>query len=687
MTQLVRVRRHHSGLVRGAVALAAWLLAGLTPGAAVAAPAKTGAALAEWWDARARGDDRAARQALLQAGAQQSGARVLVQVHRAGSDPQRPGRAQWSGADVAALQQALGNRLRVQTVGLDLLDAEVEVTALPALVQLPLVGFVQFPWRGHPLVGPTRSEGAALLDSEARTCRSAAGAGQTIAVLDAGFEGLSASMQSGELPDVIEPPQEVGGSHGTMCAEVVADVAPAARIWPVQAPTFAGLQSLVKHITTGNARSVDVVSHSVAWFGMSFGRDLGQACQATAQVLAAGVAWVNASGNNGGGKFFQAEWSDPDGDGDADLPDGSDRLQFRQYWGPLQLVLDYDDYEARTVNLDARILRQEPDGSWKEVGKSSWKPGKYVAPMEQIAADDLDDGVYALQVVAKTPVPKGMRWRVVKLSDGQGDFSVWSEHGSVYDPGNCAGVLTVGAAAHHTWQTSPTLESYSSFGPLVDGRSKPELIAPTGVATSQGAFYGTSAACPHAAGAVAVVAAATGLGPIDAAALLVQAASPTTAVVPDERWGAGLLRLSPAAVGASCTTPGASTLACTTACGSSGTASCGPTCALQDCVPPAEQCNGVDDDCDNLTDEGCSIPAEDIAAAEVDASAADTSEAPLQGREGTVSGGCAASRGSGSAWSAVALLGLVLAAWRSRRQGRTAFVGGRSAATPLQPNL
>ncbi|MFO0713573.1 MAG: putative metal-binding motif-containing protein [Sandaracinus sp.] len=49
---------------------------------------------------------------------------------------------------------------------------------------------------------------------------------------------------------------------------------------------------------------------------------------------------------------------------------------------------------------------------------------------------------------------------------------------------------------------------------------------------------------------------------------------------------------------------GAST-ACMTACGSTGSRMCLPGCALDaTCVPPAETCNGVDDDCDASCDDG-----------------------------------------------------------------------------------
>jgi hypothetical protein len=44
-------------------------------------------------------------------------------------------------------------------------------------------------------------------------------------------------------------------------------------------------------------------------------------------------------------------------------------------------------------------------------------------------------------------------------------------------------------------------------------------------------------------------------------------------------------------------------VACETACGTTGTATCLPGCELGGCEPPAETCNLVDDDCDDLVDE------------------------------------------------------------------------------------
>ena len=47
-----------------------------------------------------------------------------------------------------------------------------------------------------------------------------------------------------------------------------------------------------------------------------------------------------------------------------------------------------------------------------------------------------------------------------------------------------------------------------------------------------------------------------------------------------------------------------SSSACATSCGSTGTRACLPDCSLDSCAPPAEVCNGVDDDCDTTCDDG-----------------------------------------------------------------------------------
>lgn len=58
--------------------------------------------------------------------------------------------------------------------------------------------------------------------------------------------------------------------------------------------------------------------------------------------------------------------------------------------------------------------------------------------------------------------------------------------------------------------------------------------------------------------------------------------------------------------GCSTTCSPGSSRSCTTSCGSTGTQTCSSDgCSWGICVPPAESCNGLDDDCDGDVDEGC----------------------------------------------------------------------------------
>ena len=521
--------------------------------------------------------------------------RWRIQLHLADGYPA-------SELDATAVQRCGG---AVAVLGRDLADVWLPLGQVEALLKAePRIAFAQLPLRPVLLNGPKMSEGATLLRTQPVQCLAADGTGTTVAVLDSGFEGLDKSVLTGEVSKLVGTIPAGGGTHGTMCAEVVADVAPGSAILPLRADSMADLQALAKEVgEQGNPRHISVVSHSAIWLGQSFGRHQGKACEATDLVRSAGVAWVNASGNSGNGEFYRFPFVDLDGDGLHEFQPGQEKLLFQQAgWGKLQVTLDWDDYTERKVNLDFELYRQESSG-WVAVITSKMVAGKYVPPMEQLHIADPDGGTYAVQVRAKSAVPKGMKLRIVSMGAGTGAFSVWHKNGNVYDPASCDGVLTVGALAASVYTKGP-LEGYSSYGPTVDGRKKPEVVAPTQVSTSVGFFAGTSAACPHVAGAIAVWAAATGKAPEDVAHLMRTHALPMGEAVPDEAYGWGRITLPPAELGWDCSPtelPGTQT--CATSCGSVGSRTCGATCRFSDCAAPTELCNSLDDDCDGQTDE------------------------------------------------------------------------------------
>ena len=75
--------------------------------------------------------------------------------------------------------------------------------------------------------------------------------------------------------------------------------------------------------------------------------------------------------------------------------------------------------------------------------------------------------------------------------------------GSVSDPASSPAALAVGA---YDVDNPRPIEPFSSDGPTIDGRLKPDIAAPDGVMNDVfNPFFGTSASAPHVAGAAALV--------------------------------------------------------------------------------------------------------------------------------------------------------------------------------------
>ncbi|MEY3013965.1 MAG: hypothetical protein RIT45_2700 [Pseudomonadota bacterium] len=668
----------------GALALA-------LPAFAAAATARPAAPAADWrarvterlvrlYEAERRGDaDLYARIVRNGEATFDAGGRLLVQLDLA------------AGVPPAAIRDDELARVgaRASTRAVTVMDVDVALADLPALVRAlgDRLQVARLPYRPTPLAGPTTSQGAAQVAPPASlACTGNDGSGVTVVVLDAGFEKWDAGVASGELPKTLGTVANVGGTHGTMCGEVIADVAPGATLMPVNGSTFAVVQKLVAQIVDGTI-DARVVSHSVIWFGMSFGRHEGPVCALTDKARQAGVAWVNAAGNSGGGNFWTGVWTDTDKDGHQDFGPASasgdkNLLRFRQYGGQIKLALDWDDYTLRETNLDLHLYR-ETDKGLEFVSSSVQQNGVFVAPFEQVVVNSAKSGIYVAVVTGKKTRP-GLRLRLVNLGGGSQSFSVWHGAGNVYDPASCDGVLTVGAVPTGQWAKG-TLASYSSHGPLVDGRNKPEVVAPTSVATSVGNFGGTSAACPHAAGAVALALAMTEDSAPEVAARIIAGADPIALAVPHPMSGYGRVQLDAELGGSQCEAE-AQGASCTTSCGSAGTRDCSATCRWLACVPPTETCNGVDDDCDGDTDEGCpvspdagvtddaaGVDAEDIGTADggVDGEAGDLGSVPTPR---ATDDGCSIRPGGdgqggrhGLAWAALVLL----SALTLRRRYRT----------------
>lgn len=386
------------------------------------------------------------------------------------------------------------------------------------------------------------------------------GRGLVIAVLDLGFGRRIGELQAlGELPPPallelasFDPVWGIQGrnaygnltNHGELVAQTVFDYAPRARYLFVSYHTEADFQAAVDFLV---ARRPDIVVHSNNFLTGPFD-GTGPLARAVDRAAAAGILWFNSTGNYAQ-RHWTGEWSDADGDGDLDWPNGDAWTFARGIGLPITFAVSWRRQEGAPTDLDLVLEQQAPDGSWNPVAASSERQADGAPASEEIVGyRPTAEGAFRLRVRRVSgPPPAGplvLFTREIPLDDIGG-----SSESSVPTPADAAGAIAVGAV---DWRGN-RLKSYSSNGPSDDGRLKPDLVAPTDTRLRgpEGLrrVGGTSIAAPNAAGAAAVmVAAARRAGVVvspdsvrsELSALALDLGSPG----PDMAFGAGRVRVA-----------------------------------------------------------------------------------------------------------------------------------------------
>jgi len=426
-----------------------------------------------------------------------------------GDDPeQRIGRASWGEEAIFELLE-MPVRARVAALGGtvdgragNLIDARMPLSRLRDLEGSFGMGWVE-PAAARRL--NVTSQGVDVI--QASTLQSSPvsyqGAPVRVGVLDVGFKGYQ-SLLGSELPASVTtmsfhpggiegigeaPPDQV---HGTACAEVIHDVAPNAELFLANFNNLSDNDAAVDWMIE---QGVDVISYSIGWFNVGPGDGRGPVNDAVQRALDAGIEFVTSAGNDAR-NHWEGVYSDPDGNGWQNFS-GSDEGNsvFLSAGDQLVVFLNWDDWFTTAQDYDLYIF----DAADNVVAASTDFQTGLQSPTEAVGFTAPVAGTYSVAInrwSATRDVTLEMFFFVNR------DMQYLTPAGSLGIPADTAGAVAVGA----TYWGDDVIEWFSSQGPTTDGRIKPDISAPDGVASATyGTFFGTSAAAPHAAGAIALM--------------------------------------------------------------------------------------------------------------------------------------------------------------------------------------
>lgn len=360
-----------------------------------------------------------------------------------------------------------------------------------------------------------KSEGVALTNAAVWQAAGITGKGVKVGVIDAGFNkyqqvlgGATVTAKSLRLDGLIEDRSDDETIHGTACAEIVHEMAPDAELYLVAVGTPGEFVAGVTYLV---GAGVSVISSSLGFDGYNPTDGTSALALAADTARTAGVFFVNAAGNSASGTIgtdsveghFSATFQDGDGDSFHDFPGAKKEngLTVRLGADPFAITLNWDDWKEPYRTNYALFLYNR---AGQEVARSDTdhvRRGK--RPVQELRGKTAA-GMYTLKIRKVRPDDPDLRFNIYFNA---AQLEQTTAAGSLTIPADARGVVAIGAVDVRT----DTVEDFSSRGPTLDGRVKPDLGGPDNVSSiayalvGEGSFFGTSAATPHVGGAAALL--------------------------------------------------------------------------------------------------------------------------------------------------------------------------------------
>jgi subtilisin family serine protease len=432
---------------------------------------------------------------------------------------------------------------RVEGSFRNLVQVAVRPSALEALARQQAVDLVRPPLR--PIEDAIQGEEGAASLANAWHAKGFTGKGVKVAIIDGGFQGLAERQAEGDLPASVVTMDFCGGKlgtateHGTAVAEIVHDMAPDAQLYLLCIDTEVDLANAESY---AKSQGVKVINHSMGWWGDWRSDGSGPVGAVVADAKANGILWVNAAGNEA-----VNHWAGPYHPSGGTFQEfGPGDLGNSFIWPNDSTIcgfLKWDEWPAAVSDFDLYLGLSGPNIAlaWSDGYQTGSQPPTEGLCVHQSTGSDLHvfwaiDGYR----VSSSPTLELLSWSPPL------EYSVAA--GSIADPASSPSAFAVGALC---WQ-SRQLEYYSSQGPTIDGRMKPDIAGHDSVSgatygsftSCPSAFAGTSAASPEVAGAAALVEQAyPSYGPDQLEQYLQKYARDIGPAGPDNMTGAGELQL------------------------------------------------------------------------------------------------------------------------------------------------